>query len=46
MAFFLAGVSRYSQNSTLGLYKKLSVKDSQVPRSIAQLDALFNDNQA
>ena len=36
----------FTQENTPGLYKKPSVKDSQMPRSGAHLDALFDDNQA
>jgi hypothetical protein len=36
----------FTQENTLGLYTKPSVKDSQIPGSGAHLDALLNDNQA
>ena len=36
----------FTQENTLGLYKKPSVKDSQIPGSGTHLDALLNDNQA
>jgi len=36
----------FTQENTLGLCKKPSVKDSQIPGSGTHLDALLNDNQA